>query len=105
MSNVEEEIRAALSEYLKEPTMLGLTTDLAILARALDALPVYADIGGAVLIRPSGEVLCVHTNQAWTEDAEFKVETGPEWIRQAYKACAERYPRLSNVAEKLSAGI
>lgn len=105
MLNVEEEIRAALSEYLKDPTVLGLTTDLAILARALDALPVYADVGGALLIKPSGEVLCVHTNQAWTDDVGFKVETGPEWIRRAYKACAERYPRLSNVAEMLSAGI
>jgi hypothetical protein len=52
MPNVEEEIRAALLEYLKDPTVFGLTTDLATLARALDALPVYADIGAALLIRP-----------------------------------------------------
>ena len=45
MPNIEAEIRAALSDYLKDPSVLGLTTELAILARDLDALPVYADIG------------------------------------------------------------
>jgi hypothetical protein len=103
--NVDLAIRAVLSGYLQDPTILGLTTDLAILARSLDALPVYADIGGALLIRPSGEVLEVHSNQRWETQSEHELVTDPETRRVAYESCARRFPSLRAVAEQLSAGI
>jgi hypothetical protein len=84
----------ALDIYLQDPSSIGLTSDLAILARAHNALPVYADMGGALLIRPSGEVLLVHSNQGWTATSECSVVTESQWIAVAYAACENRYPRL-----------
>ena len=104
-SDVQSEIRAVLAEYLRDPTALGLTTDLAVLAREFDALPVYADMGGALLIRANGEVLSVHSNQAWDETAEFEVEASAERLRTAWQSCAQRYPALRAVAEMYHAGI
>jgi hypothetical protein len=69
-----------VSAYLADPDMLGLTNDLAVLARTLNALPVCSDIGGALLIKPSGEVLCVHSDQAWNEASHYRAETDPAWI-------------------------
>ena len=36
------------------PSSIGLTSDLAILARTHIALPVYADMGGALFGHPQG---------------------------------------------------
>ena len=101
MSDVEARIVEALATYLKDPSKLGLTTDLAVLARGLVALPVYADMGGALLVRPSGDVLVVHSNQEWTERAEFEVVDDPVWISRAYDACAQRFPQLASAIDEL----
>lgn len=104
-SSIEEAaIRAALVEYLRDPASLGLTTDLAALARTLVALPVYADMGAALLIRPTGEVLSVHSNQPWHESSEFEVVASVETRRSAWKSCAQRYPALRAIAERHHAG-
>jgi hypothetical protein len=84
----------ALDTYLQDPSSLGLTSDLAILAQAHNALPVYADMGGALLIRSTGEVLLVHSNQEWTASAESSVVTDAQWIAVAYTACEKRFPPL-----------
>jgi hypothetical protein len=101
MPSVETEILAALAEYLKDPRKVGLDTELAVLARGLCALPLYADMGGVLLIRPSGDVLMVNSNEEWTEKAEYEVVTDPQWISRAYDFCARRYPRLQRVIEQL----
>jgi hypothetical protein len=101
MPSIETEILGALAEYLKDPRKPGLDPELAVLARGLCALPVYADMGGALLIRPSGDVLIVNSNEEWTEKAEYDVVTDPEWISRAYDSCARRYPRLQRVIEQL----
>jgi hypothetical protein len=98
-------IRSAFRSYLEDPAALGLTTDLAVLAEALDALPVYADIGGAILIRPSGEVLLVHSNQAWDATASHEVQSDPYWRRVAFDSCVERFPLLRAVVDELRADI
>jgi hypothetical protein len=103
MLDVELEIRRALSDYLKDPGKAGLDTDLVVLARGLGALPVYADMGGVLLVRPSGEVLVVHSDQEWTEKAEYEVVDAPEWITHAYDSCAERYPTLKDAIAELKA--
>jgi hypothetical protein len=99
--DAEAKIRQALAEYLMDPTKLGLDPDLAVLARGLGALPVHEDMGGVLLIRPSGEVLVVHSNQEWTEKAEFEVVTDPEWISHSYDSCVRRYPKLKDAIEAL----
>jgi hypothetical protein len=91
----EAEVLDAIAVYLKDPASLGLTTDLAVLARTLNALPVYADVGGALLIRPSGEVLEVGSDQSWASASlDFSVVVDPKWISLAYDKCALRYPSL-----------
>jgi hypothetical protein len=95
----EARIRQVLAEYLQDPRKLGLDPDLHVLARGLSALPVYEDMGGVLLIRPSGEVLVVHSNQEWTEKAEFEVVTDSEWISHAYDSCVRRYPKLKGAIE------
>jgi hypothetical protein len=99
--NVEAEILGALAEYLKDPRKVGLDTELAVLARGLCALPVYADMGGVLLIRPSGDVVIVNSNQDWTEKAEYEVVTDPEWISRAYDFCVKRYPKLQRTIVQL----
>jgi hypothetical protein len=84
----------ALDTYLQNPASLELTSDLAILARVHTALPVYADIGGALLIRPTGEVLLFHSNQEWTATSESSIVTEARWIAVAYVAGEKRYPAL-----------
>jgi hypothetical protein len=84
----------ALAVYLQDPSSIGLTSELAVLAQAHGALPVYADLGGALLIRRTGEVLSVHSNQEWTAASEWSVVTEAQWLEVAYVACERRYPTL-----------
>lgn len=99
--NFEAKIREALAEYLTDPTRIDLDTELTVLARGLGALPVHADMGGVLLIRPSGEVVVVHSNQEWTERAECDVVTDPEWISHSYDSCIRHYPKLREAIEEL----
>jgi hypothetical protein len=101
MPSIEAEILGALAEYLKDPRKPGLDAELAVLARGLCALPVYADMGGVLLIRPSGDVLMVNANEEWTEKADYEVVIDPQWISRAYDICAQRYPKLQRVIEQL----
>jgi hypothetical protein len=104
--DVDQEIRAVLAAYLSAPSLIGAilenNEDLPVLARTLGALPVYADIGGALLLRPSGEVLFVHSNQVWDASAEVKVERREEWIGEAYSSCARRFPSLGDAVRRLA---
>lgn len=93
-ANLRDALIHALHDYLKDPSSLELTVDLAILAQAHNALPVYADMGGALLIRSTGEVLLFHSNQEWSATAECSVVVDAMWIAVAYFACEKRYPAL-----------
>jgi hypothetical protein len=102
MPSPEPLIREAIASYLKNPSQLELAEELVSLARALDALPVYADMGAALLIRPTGEVLSVSSDESWTVPApKYKVVTDPTWIERAYDKCALRYPRLRDTIDRL----
>ncbi|MGH9870579.1 MAG: hypothetical protein ACREAA_20775 [Candidatus Polarisedimenticolia bacterium] len=90
------EIQRVIRAYLEDPAILrGLTLDLVSLARRFDALPVSADMGGALLIRPSGEVILVHSNQPWGLESEHEVVTDPGWRTIAFVEAGERFPSLS----------
>ena len=86
-----------LGIYLQDPSAIGLTSNLAVLARAHSALPVRADMGGVLLVRSTGEVLFIHSDQDWIAESECSLVTGAEWIAVAYTACEGRYPRLRNL--------
>jgi hypothetical protein len=79
---------------LRDPSSIGLTSDLAVLALTHGALPVHADLGGALLMRPTGEVLLVHSNQEWTAASEWSIVTEAQLLDVAYAACQGRYPTL-----------
>jgi hypothetical protein len=62
------------------------------LACRFEALPVYADLGGALLLRPDGEILVV----AW-EDEEKAVPADQRWTGLGRAAAAEFFPELRTV--------
>jgi hypothetical protein len=86
-----------LEVYLQNPSAIGLTSDLEILARTHSALPVRADMGGALFLRSTGEVLFIHSNQEWTAASECSVVNDAELIAVAYTACENRYPNLRDL--------
>lgn len=98
-------VRQAIELYLDDPERIDLTTDLAVLARKFDALPVYADIGAALLVRCNGEVVHVHSNQVWDENSEWEIEADPEWQRVAYLKGAVQHPIARDALLKLVPGI
>jgi len=104
--NVDQEISTVLAAYLRDPSLIGPilenNEDLPVLARAFNALPVYADIGGALLVRPSGEVLLVHSNQVWDAGAKAEVVRDAKWIGEAFSSCARRFPSLQETARRLA---
>ena len=102
MASPEAQIRDAIVSYLNDPSQLQLTANLVSLARTLDALPIYADMGGALLIRPTGEVLEVPIDQSWTDSApNYRVVDDPTWIKHAYDKCALRYPQLRDTIARI----
>jgi hypothetical protein len=86
----QQAIRDSIVNWLSDPH----PTDLAVLARRLEALPVYADTGGALLVRPDGRVILVATDQLWNDEAKGLNETRPEWVQVAHLEAARRYQRL-----------
>jgi hypothetical protein len=61
------------------------------LACRFDALPVYSDLGGALLLRPDGEVLSV----GWDDD-DARPPKSP-WHLIALAGAAEGFPELRGV--------
>jgi len=105
MLDTDTSIRAAIDSYLQDPSQLGLTTELASLARHLVALPVYADMGAALLIRPNGDVLEVSTDQSWADPKPIsRVVTDSDTIALAYDKCVMRFPHLRTTIDLLKAG-
>jgi hypothetical protein len=104
--NVDQEISVVLAAYLRDPSLIGPilenNEDLPVLALTFNALPVYADIGGALLVRPSGEVLLVHSNQAWDAAAKAEVVSDEKWIGVAFTSCAQRFPSLLETSRRLA---
>ncbi len=101
----EQSIQGAIAVYLDDPTCIDLTTDSAVLARAFNALPVYADIGAVLLVRCDGTVLAVHTNQVWDESSEYEEESDPILLRIAYQRGAERHPIAREALQALANNV
>jgi hypothetical protein len=98
---MDSQINEVLDTYLLDPSWIGdplrHNPDLPALAKSLRALPVYADMGCALLIRPTGQILSVHSNQAWDEHAAHELVSDPFWVHMALTSCETRFPSLSNV--------
>ena len=101
----QEQIRYAIEQFLLNPAEVGLPADLANVARELVALPTYADIGGALLVRPDGTVLSVHSDQPWNSKSEFEIENDPDWIRVAFDKGRDRYSLARRAFNALSSQL
>ena len=61
--------------------------------RASGALPVYADMGGTLFLRPDGEILVLEHD---SRDAP-QIEADPGWRMTAVVVGAEKYPELGRL--------
>ena len=70
------------------------------LAGRLRALPLYADMGACILLRPSGELLEVGTDQDWSgEVSPSAAELDTIWRGRVLRAGVTKYPELQDVLE------
>src|SRR5215475_9358128 len=84
-------VRQAIRQYLQAPRFPCYPHCLVEMARRLEILPVYSDMGGTLFIRPTGEVLvCVGDSET-----NISVESNPRWITIAYVHGAGLYPSLA----------
>jgi hypothetical protein len=87
MSVLRNVIQVLVDRWLASPSHL----DLVEAVRASGALPVYVDMGGALLLRPDGEILCLPDGASIEALA---VEPDPGWRLTAVAVGAEIYPEL-----------
>lgn len=80
---LDPEITAAIDRLLE--------ADASEESRAENALPVYRDLGGTLLLTRDGTV--VHRSSS----AEAVVDADPTWRRLALIVAAERYPALASL--------
>ena len=67
--------------------------EIATFVVSLHALPLYADWGGGVAMRPDGELI----GFLWDEPQSIKVESDPHLRFLALVTGAERYPELASL--------
>ena len=72
--------------------------EIATFVDTLHALPLYADWGGGVAIRPDGELI----GFLWDEPQSIKVETDPHLRFLALVTGSERYPELAPLSPQRS---
>lgn len=97
-------VRMALEAYLASPGAAELPEEVRPVARGLGALPLYVDIGGALLLRPDGTLLEVHSNQSWADEVESRVLDGPRDLMLARVAAAHAWPALASLAPERPPG-
>ncbi|HXM47940.1 MAG TPA: hypothetical protein VN956_08720 [Pyrinomonadaceae bacterium] len=70
--------------------------ETATFVETLNALPLYADWGGGVAMRPDGELI----GFLWDEPQSIKIETDPHLRFLALVTGSERYPELAPMSPK-----
>ena len=90
---LEAGLDAFLTSEAWDPTVRAL-------AGHLRALPLYADMGACILLRPSGELLEVGTDQDWSgEVSASAAELDTEWRRRVLRAGVLKFPALQDAIE------
>ena len=82
----------ATKEYIAERAETH--PEIATFVDTLDALPLYADWGGGVAMRPDGELI----GFLWDEPQSIKVETDPHLRFLALVTGSEHYPELASLS-------
>jgi len=82
---ISEHIQVRIKEYLARPDIHGL----AEVVRTMNALPLYVDMGGALFIRPTGEIF------QWDEtERKATPEKSANWRLTALVVGCKKYPEL-----------
>jgi hypothetical protein len=97
-------VQRALSAYFDMPAVAPFPSSVLPVARHLQALPVYVDIGGALLLRPDGTVLEVHSNQSWDGPVESRDLEAERDLKLARVAAARSWPTLASLAPQRPEG-
>jgi hypothetical protein len=90
-------IQALVERWLASPNDLGLVEVVC----ASGALPVYADMGGTLFLRPDGEILVLDGGS----NHEPQIETDPGWRITAVVVGAEKYPELRRLLPARPSGV
>ena len=70
------------------------------LAGRIRALPLYADMSAFILIRPSGELVEVDSDQDWSTDLSVRpAGLDMAWRRRVLRAGVLKFPELQDVLE------
>ena len=91
--HLRHEIQRWLAEYIAatDPRL----ADHRALAVRLHALPLYADMGGCIAIRPDGDVIFVDIDQDWTDPERSDLD--PDWRTVALAVGSWTYPALATL--------
>jgi hypothetical protein len=92
---------SALIDRLIEECLRNSAGSAAETVRANRALPVYADAGGSLFLKPNGEVWFQGNESV---NAALKLEESPHWCLVARLAAAERFPELAALVPIRPAG-
>ncbi|WP_224371702.1 hypothetical protein [Hyalangium versicolor] len=83
---------------LRDSTDTGpLGEDYRSIAIHYGALPLYADIGGCIALKPTGEWLFFHSNQRWNPPEEVEPLDANAWRAQALRVGSKKYPELAEM--------
>jgi hypothetical protein len=85
------EQRTLIESLVKRWLVSPVRSDLINAVRVSNALPVYSDLGGTLLLRPDGEILFLDSGSG---DDEPQIETDFGWRITAVVVGAEEYPEL-----------
>jgi hypothetical protein len=83
-------LRTVIEELVKQWCASPDHPELVEAVARSGALPVYMDMGGALLLHPDGEVLCL----PWDEIGGLAPESDSGWRLTALVVGAEKYPEL-----------
>src|SRR6478736_3430127 len=86
------EVSAELSRYVETETN---PKDQRAIARAFDALPLWADMGGIILLKPSGEIVGVDWESPGVVAAVVHASHDYLLLHAALVTGARRYPAIS----------
>jgi hypothetical protein len=86
-TDVQKVIQELVDRWLASPSN---DPELAEAVRKSGALPIYADMGGTLFLRPDGEILALDHDSPDTP----QIEDDPSWKITAVVVGAEKYPEL-----------
>jgi hypothetical protein len=100
---VTERLRARLEELVVEYARSGHDWQQSLATR-FGAVPFYDDLGGCILLSPSGEWVFVHSNQDWLSTVEYEREFSDDWKTSAIRAASRRHPELLELMPERPSG-